>query len=46
MLILQIETIQAVDNIEKLLEFEEVDGVMIGPYDMSGSLGVPGDITS
>ena len=42
MLILQIETIQAVDNIEKLLEFEEVDGVMIGPYDMSGSLGVPG----
>ena len=43
MLILQIETIQAVDNIEKLLEFEEVDGVMIGPYDMSGSLGVPGE---
>ena len=41
-LILQIESIEAVENIEKLLEFEEVDGVMIGPYDMSGSLGVPG----
>ena len=41
-LLLQIESIQAVENIEKLLDFEEVDGVMIGPYDMSGSLGVPG----
>jgi 2-keto-3-deoxy-L-rhamnonate aldolase RhmA len=41
-LILQIESIQAVENIETLLNFEEVDGVMIGPYDMSGSLGVPG----
>ena len=30
--------------IEKLLEFEEIDGVMIGPYDMSGSLGIPGKI--
>ena len=44
-LILQIESIQAVENIESLLQFEEVDGVMIGPYDMSGSLGVPGQTT-
>lgn len=43
-LILQIESIKAVDNIEALLDFEEVDGVMIGPYDISGSLGVPGEI--
>jgi len=41
-LILQIESIQAVENIDQLLAFEEVDGVMIGPYDMSGSLGVAG----
>ena len=40
--IIQVESIQAVENIEKLLEFDEVDGVMIGPYDISGSLGVPG----
>ena len=41
-LLLQIESIQAVENIEKLLDFEEVNGVMIGPYDMAGSMGVPG----
>ena len=40
--LLQIESIKAVENIDKLLAFDEVDGVMIGPYDMSGSLGVPG----
>jgi 2-dehydro-3-deoxyglucarate aldolase len=40
--IIQVESIQAVENIEKLLAFEHVDGVMIGPYDISGSLGVPG----
>ncbi len=40
--IIQVESIEAVENIEKLLAFDEVDGVMVGPYDISGSLGVPG----
>jgi 2-keto-3-deoxy-L-rhamnonate aldolase RhmA len=40
--IIQVESVQAVENIEKLLAFDEVDGVMVGPYDISGSLGVPG----
>ncbi len=40
--IIQVESIQSVENIESLLAFDEVDGVMIGPYDISGSLGVPG----
>ena len=39
---IQVESIEAVKNIESLLEFDEVDGVMIGPLDISGSLGVPG----
>jgi 2-dehydro-3-deoxyglucarate aldolase len=43
--IIQVESIEAVNNIEKLLSFEEVDGVMVGPYDISGSLGVPGQTT-
>ena len=43
-LIIQIESISAVDNIEQLLRFDEVDGAMIGPYDISGSLGIPGEI--
>tara|TARA_B100001093_G_C26733369_1_gene973300 strand:- start:415 stop:1203 length:789 start_codon:yes stop_codon:yes gene_type:complete len=41
--IIQIETINAVNNIDDLLAFEEVDGVMIGPMDLSGSLGIPGE---
>ena len=30
------------EDFDKLLKNEDLDGVMIGPYDMSGSLGVPG----
>lgn len=40
--IIQVESIEAVEKIDSLLEFDEVDGVMVGPYDISGSLGVPG----
>lgn len=41
---LQIESIEGVRNIQELLAFDEVDGVMIGPLDISGSLGVPGQV--
>lgn len=40
--LLQIESTLGVKNIDQLLAFEEVDGVMIGPLDLAGSLGVPG----
>ena len=39
-----IPTFNELENIEKLLQFEEVDGAMVGPYDISGSLGIPGQI--
>jgi 2-dehydro-3-deoxyglucarate aldolase len=42
--IIQIESIQGVENIEKLLSYDDVDGAMIGPYDLSGSLGIPGQL--
>jgi 2-keto-3-deoxy-L-rhamnonate aldolase RhmA len=42
---IQIESIMGVDNIEQLLAFDEVDGVMVGPLDIAGSLGVPGQTT-
>lgn len=45
MFLIQVESIRAVENIDALLEFDEIDGVMIGPMDMSGSLGVPGQTT-
>ena len=40
----QIESIEAVKNIDDILQIEDLDGVMIGPYDISGSLGVPGQL--
>ncbi len=41
--IVQIEHIEAVRNLEKIFSVEGVDGCIIGPYDLSGSLGVPGN---
>ena len=40
--IVQIEHIKAVENLETILSVPGVDGFIIGPYDLSGSLGVPG----
>ncbi len=42
-LIVQIEDIEGVTNLEDILAVEGVDGFIVGPYDLSGSLGVPGD---
>jgi len=41
--IVQIEHIKAVENLEEILKVDGVDGFIIGPYDLSGSLGVPGE---
>ena len=30
------------ENLEEILSVSDVDGYIIGPYDLSGSLGVPG----
>ena len=43
--ILQIESINSVKVVDDLLQPEGIDGVMVGPYDMSGSLGIPGQLT-
>lgn len=40
--IAQVEHIDAVNNLEDILSVEGVDAFIIGPYDLSGSLGVPG----
>lgn len=42
--IIQVESKLAVENIDQLLENPNIDGVMIGPYDISGSYGVPGQV--
>lgn len=41
--IVQIEHIRAVENLEDILKTDGVDGFIVGPYDLSGSLGVPGE---
>ncbi|MBK95905.1 MAG: 2-dehydro-3-deoxyglucarate aldolase [Planctomycetaceae bacterium] len=40
----QIESKELVDNIDELVAIEGLDGVVIGPYDLSGSYGLPGEI--
>lgn len=42
-IIVQIEHIDAVDNIDEILQVEGIDATMIGPYDLSGSMGYPGE---
>lgn len=41
--IAQIEHIDAINNIEEIIKTPGIDGVIIGPYDLSASLGYPGD---
>lgn len=42
--IVQIEHIEAIHNLEEILSVEGVDGSIIGHYDLSGSLGKPGEL--
>lgn len=44
-IVIQIEAISAVNCIDDLVSHEDVDAAMIGPYDLSGSLGIPGQIS-
>lgn len=43
-LIIQIESISGVENIGEILELDGIDGAMVGPYDLSGSLNLPGKL--
>ncbi|MCL1981585.1 MAG: aldolase/citrate lyase family protein, partial [Clostridiales bacterium] len=41
--VVQIEHISAVGNLKGILEVGGIDATFVGPYDLSGSLGHPGD---
>jgi 2-dehydro-3-deoxyglucarate aldolase len=45
-LIVQVEHIKAVENLEEIMSVCGVDGFIIGLYDLSGSLGCPGDFSN
>lgn len=40
--VVQIEHIRAVENLDRILAQEGVDGFLVGPYDLSASLNLPG----
>tara|TARA_B110000008_G_scaffold171009_1_gene170701 strand:+ start:2169 stop:2930 length:762 start_codon:yes stop_codon:yes gene_type:complete len=40
LLIAMIENIEAVDNIDSILQVEGLDAILIGPYDLSASMGI------
>jgi 2-keto-3-deoxy-L-rhamnonate aldolase RhmA len=41
-LIAQIEHVKAIDELDEIIQTEGIHGTFIGPYDLSGSLGKPG----
>lgn len=41
--IVQIEDIEAVESIDSILAVPGVDGYFVGPYDLSCSMGIPGE---
>jgi len=45
-LILQIESIEGINNLEKILDLKNISGTLLGPYDLSSSLGVIGKLES
>lgn len=42
-IIAQIEHIDAVDNLKKIINVNGIDGILLGPYDLSASMGYPGE---
>ena len=40
--IAQIEHIKAIQNLDNILSIKDIDGTIIGPYDLSSSMGKPG----
>ena len=45
-ILLQIEHINAINELEKILSIKGITGTFIGPYDLSGSINEPGNFSS
>ena len=43
LVVAQIEHVRAVANLDAILGTKGLDAIMVGPYDLSGSMGLPGD---
>jgi len=44
--IIHIEGQEGIENIDEILEVENIDIIFIGPYDLSQSLGLPGEVNN
>ncbi|MDQ6663184.1 MAG: aldolase/citrate lyase family protein [Acidobacteriota bacterium] len=45
LLALQVESAAGVESLPGILELDGIDVIFIGPYDLSQSLGIPGDVS-
>ena len=45
-IVIQLEGKEALNNLEEILNVKDIDIVFIGPYDLSQSLGVPGQVNN
>ncbi len=43
-LIAQIENLAGISEVDRIVQEPYIDAIIVGPYDLSGSCGVPGDI--
>ncbi len=43
-LIIQIEGVEGISNLSEILEVKDIEVIFIGPYDLSQSMGVPGEV--
>jgi len=44
LIVAQIENIKAIENIDAIISIPLIDAVFIGPYDISASMGIPGQL--
>ena len=42
-LILNIESIPAINNLDEILDIHQIDAIQIGPHDLTSSMGIPED---
>jgi 2-dehydro-3-deoxyglucarate aldolase len=43
MVIVQVEHVEAAENLDEILKVDGIDAFLVGPYDLSASMGMPGE---
>ncbi len=42
--IIHIEGVEGINNLDEIIQVEDIDIIFIGPYDLSQSMGIPGEV--